>query len=101
MKLHTGDTVQIVKGKDKGKTGKIERVLPFDEKVLIEGINQFKRHFKNRGFGKPSEIVTITKPLPVSNVAMVCPKCNKMTRIGYAIQNDKKVRVCKKCEEAL
>lgn len=101
MKLKKGDNVKIVKGKDKGKTGTIERVYEYEAKVLVAGVNQYKRHQKARALNQKSEIVTITKPLSVSNVGFVCPKCKKMARIGYAFQNDKKVRICKNCEEAL
>ncbi len=98
MKLKKGDEVEIVKGKDKGKTGKIEKVFSKTGKVLVAGVNQYKRHIKARTQGQKSEIVTITKPLPVSNVAFLCPKCKKITRIGYEMTKDTKVRICRKCE---
>ena len=97
MKLRTGDTVTIVIGKDNGKTGKIEKVFSKEAKVLVEGINQFKRHIKARMPNQKSEIITSTKALPVSNVMLICPKCKKPTRIGYKILKDDKTRVCKKC----
>ncbi len=98
MKLIKGDLVKIVTGKDKGKTGKIEKVLAKEEKVLVEGVNQFKRHVKARQQGQQSEIVTITKPLSIANVALICPKCKEQTRIGYAISQETKQRICKKCK---
>lgn len=101
MKLKKGDEVKVVKGKDAGKTAKITRVLTQDKKVLLEGINQYKRHIKARMQGQNSEIVTITKPLPVANVAFVCPKCKEQTRIGYKMQGNEKVRICRKCEEKI
>lgn len=102
MKLQKNDLVQIMMGKDKGKTGKVERVLPTDHKVVVEGVNQFKRHLKARVSGQQSEIVIITKPLPVSNVALICPNCKKPTRIGYMVGKDgKKQRVCRKCEKEI
>lgn len=101
MKLRVKDTVKVVKGKDKGKTGSIEKVFPQDESVLILGVNQYKRHMKSRSKNQRSEIVTITKPLPVANVSLVCPKCSKVTRIGFTYVNEKKVRVCKKCEQEI
>ncbi len=98
MKLRKGDEVKIVKGKEAGKTGKITRVLTKEHKVLVEGLNQYKRHVKARMQGQQSEIVTITKPLPVANVALLCPKCKEQTRIGYRTGGEEKVRICRKCE---
>ena len=101
MKLKKGDTVKILKGKDKGKTGKIERIFPNAGSVFIPGINQFKRHLKSKARNQKSEIVVITKPMPSASVALLCPKCTKTTRVGFQIVNDKKVRICKKCEEII
>ena len=101
MKLLKGDTVQIMMGKDKGKTGAILRAIPADSKVLVEGLNQFKRHIKGRYQGQKSEIVTISKPVPVSAVALICKKCKKPTRIGYQVTNGKKTRICKRCESTI
>ncbi len=101
MKLKKGDEVKIVLGKDKGKTGKIEKILPGDEKVVVTGINQYKRHMKARSQTQSSEIVTITVPLSVAKVRLVCPKCHAMTRAGYKIEGEKKVRICRKCEQVI
>lgn len=101
MKLKKGDEVKVVRGKDKGKTGKIDKVLSKTEKVLVAGMNQFKRHMKARSQAQKSEIVTITKPIEVANVELVCPKCNLPTRIGYEIQGKEKVRICKKCKQII
>jgi len=101
MKLKKGDLVKIVLGKDKGKTGKIEKVLPKIEKVLVTGINQYKRHLKARAQGQSSEIVTITKPLAGSSVALVCPHCKLQTRVGFRIEKNDKIRICRKCEKKI
>ena len=98
MKLKKGDSVKIVRGKDSGKIGKVERVFSKEAKVLVEGINQFKRHMKARVPGQKSEIITITKPLSLVNVMLLCPKCKQTTRVGYKLLKDEKTRVCKKCE---
>ena len=98
MKLKKGDNVKVVRGKDKGKNGKIEKVFPKMNKVLVANINLFKRHLKARSQGQPSEIVTLTKPLAEENVMFVCPKCHKESRIGYKIEKNKKLRICRKCE---
>lgn len=101
MKLRKGDEVKIIVGKDAGKTGKIARILEKERKVLVPEINQFKRHLKARAGQQQSEIVTITKPIAVAKVALVCPKCKKVTRVGYRIEKDKKNRICKKCDAQL
>lgn len=93
MKIHKGDTVQVMIGKDKGKRGTVERVLPLKAMVIVENINQFKRHIKSKQQGQKSEIVTITKPLHVSKVALIDPKKKKPTRAGYKIEKGKKERI--------
>ncbi len=97
MKLKKGDLVTVIKGKENGKTAKIEKVFSHEAKVLVEGVNQFKRHVKARMQGQKSEIITITKPLRVENVMLVCPKCKKLARVGYKFLKDEKVRICKNC----
>lgn len=101
MKLIKGDEVKVVLGKDKGKTGKIEQVFTKESAVLVTGVNQYKRHRKAQREGEVSEIVTITKPLTVAKVQLVCPKCKKVTRVGYKMEKDKKVRVCRKCNAVI
>ena len=97
MKIKKGDTVKVLIGKDKGKEGNIEKIYLSREQVLIAGVNEYKKHIKSRARNQKSEIVTITKPLPISNVALVCLKCKKPTRIGWEILKGKKVRICRKC----
>ncbi len=101
MKIKKGDTVKILMGKDSGKTGKVEKMFPATGQVLVEGVNQFKRHVKSRSQDQKSEIVTITKPLLASKVAVVCPKCKKPTRIGMKIEKGEKVRICRKCKAVI
>jgi len=99
MKLRKGDTVKIIVGKDRGKQGKIEKVFPKLGKVLIPGINIYKKHVKPRGEGKPGGIIDLVKPLPVTNAALLCPKCGKPTRIGFQIdKSGEKHRICRKCK---
>ena len=98
MKLHKGDSVSIVKGKDSGKKGTVEKVYTKEAKVLVEGVNQYKRHVKGRMPGQKSEIITLTKPLAVASVQLICPKCKKPTRVGYKMLKDEKVRICRKCK---
>lgn len=101
MKLKKGDTVQVIRGKDKDKTSKVVMVMTKLNKVLVENVNQYKRHVKKRTQNDKSEIVTITKPLPVSNVALVCPKCKQLTRVGYEEEQEEKYRVCRKCGQRI
>jgi len=101
MKFKKGDEVKVIKGKDRGKTGKIEKAFPKSNHVLVSGVNQYKRHMKARSQRQPSEIVTITKPLPVSNVMLICPSCHLPARVGFVTNEDKKKRICKKCEQTI
>jgi large subunit ribosomal protein L24 len=101
MKIIKADEVKIVRGKDKGKTGKVQRVFEKEDAVLVEGVNEYKRHRKGNMQGQRSEIVTITKPLPVANVMFLCPKCHEPARVGYTVEKDKKMRVCKKCGQTI
>jgi large subunit ribosomal protein L24 len=107
FKIKRGDTVKILVGKDKAKTGRVERIIPKKGQVLVEGVNQYKRHFKGRSQNQKSEIITITKPLAVSSVALICPKCKKPTRVGFKfdkgtnIKMGKKIRTCKKCRKEI
>jgi large subunit ribosomal protein L24 len=101
MKLKKGDNVKVIRGKDKGKTGKLDKVLPKKDQVLISNINQYKRHLKSRSQGQPSEVVTLTKPVNSENVILICPKCNKPTRVGYKIEKNNKLRICKKCKSEI
>lgn len=101
MKLKKGDEVIVTAGKDKGKKGKIEKVFPRQNKVLVGGVNIYKRHTKPRGQGRPGGIIDIVKPLPVANVALICPKCGQRTRVGYRLKQEEKKRFCKKCQEII
>ncbi|HZJ18241.1 MAG TPA: 50S ribosomal protein L24 [Patescibacteria group bacterium] len=100
-KFKKEDNVKVVSGKEKGKTGKIEKVLHKEKKVLITGLNQYKKHVKAKAQGQKSEIITITKPLPITNIAIICPKCHKQTRVGFKIEKNQKIRICRKCKAEL
>lgn len=101
MKFRKGDQVKITAGKDKGKTGKIEKVFSKEGVVLIPGVNMYKRHMKARDPKRPAGIIDIVKPIHVGNIAFICPKCNQQTRIGFIFEDGKKVRVCRKCEQKI
>ncbi len=96
MKIKLKDTIVVTAGKDHGRQGVVSKMHPQDMTVVIEGLNQYKRHIKPSQ-GKKGDIVTISRPLDVSKVALVCPKCKQPTRVGYRFQNNSKLRVCRKC----
>ncbi|MBF8250391.1 MAG: 50S ribosomal protein L24 [Deltaproteobacteria bacterium] len=96
------DTVKVIAGKEKGKTGKVIVVLPKKERVIIEKINLVKRHTKPKGAAGQGGIIEKEGAIHISNVMVVCPKCNSAVRFGYKLLEDgNKVRVCKKCEEVI
>ena len=103
-KIHVkkGDTVLVITGKSAGKKGKVLEVLPKEGRVLIEGVNVVKRHTKPTQQMPQGGIIEKEMPLASSNVLLWCGKCNNAVRTGKKIQdNDKKVRICKKCGEIL
>ena len=102
FKLKKGDQIVVLQGRDKGRRGKIDRVLPGRNQILVNGLNLVKKHLKSQGEKKPGGIVSIAKPILVSKVALVCPKCNQPTRVGFQIGKDKnKKRVCRKCKKII
>lgn len=102
MKLKKGDQVVVLRGKDKARKGKIEKIFPGEGRVLIPGVNIYKKHTRPQGEKQAGGLVDIVKPLPVSNVALVCPKCNQKTRVGYQLDKaGQKTRICRKCKAAI
>lgn len=102
MKIKREDTVLIIAGKDKGKRGKVHRVFPKDQEVLVSGVNIVKRHMKPRGAARQAGIIEQEAPIHISNVALICNKCNRPTRVGYRFLGDgTKARVCKACGEVI
>ncbi|MBQ6297856.1 MAG: 50S ribosomal protein L24 [Selenomonadaceae bacterium] len=103
IKLHVkkGDTVVVLSGKDKGKQGKVITAMPKAGKVVVEGINKVKRHSKPSLKVPQGGIITKEMPLHACKVQLVCPACNKPTRIGHKDVNGKNSRVCKKCGEVI
>ncbi len=97
MKIKKGDTAVVISGKEKGKKAKVLRVLPGDGKVVMEAVNMVTKHKKPRSATKPGGIIKQEAPFAASNVMVVCGKCSKATRVGYKVEDGKKIRVCKKC----
>jgi large subunit ribosomal protein L24 len=101
MKIHVNDTVKVTGGKDKGKQGTVTKVLPQVDRVIVKGINTYKRHMKKQSDKNPGGIIQIERPLPVANVMVVCPTCKNPVRVGYEVVGDTKTRICKKCRAGL
>lgn len=100
FKIKRNDTVKVIAGRDKGKSGKVLKLFPNEARAIVEGINFVKRHAKKRRQEEQGGIVTMEAPITLSNLAVICPRCNKPTRVGATILSDKtKSRYCKKCEE--
>lgn len=99
-KIRKDDTVKVLRGKDRGKSGKVERVV--DNSVYVAGVNLVKKHVKSAMArdGKGG-IYDVPRPLPISAVALICPKCSKVTRVGFRVDKDTKRRICKKCSTGL
>ncbi|MBU4204582.1 50S ribosomal protein L24 [Patescibacteria group bacterium] len=101
MKIRKGDTILIISGKDRAKTGKVLNVFPKEETVLVEGINLKKKHLRPKKSGEKGQIVQVPAPVHASNVKLVCPKCSKAARVGYKTEKNKKYRFCKKCSQEI
>ena len=98
MKLHKGDQVKITSGKDRGKTGTILHAFPEMEKVMVDGLNTFKKHTRPKKQGEKGQTVVVPRPLPASRVMLICSVCKEPTRVGFRIEGSAKVRYCKKCK---
>ena len=97
MRIKKGDTVQILSGNDKGKTGEVLEVIPKADKIVVKGVNVKKKHIKPRKQGEEGGIIPVEVAMPSSKVNVVCSKCGKATRVGYSEEKGVKIRVCKKC----
>lgn len=96
LKFKVGDKVKVTAGKDRGREGVIERIFLKRESVLIPGLNVYKKHVKATPERKGG-IYEVSRPLPFSKIALICPNCKKVTRVGIKSSQKDKVRVCKKC----
>ena len=101
MKVKKDDKVLVIAGKNRNATGKVMRTFKKTNKIVVEKVNMRKKHIK-KTTSRPGEIITYEAPLQVSNVKVLCPQCEKATRVGYIIlENKKKQRICKKCNQSL
>jgi len=102
MKIRKNDTVLVIAGKDKGKKGKVRFAYPEEERLLVDGVNFIKKHIRARRQIRQAGIIEQEAPIPVSNVMLLCGKCNRPTRIGFRFLEDgRKVRVCRSCHEVI
>ncbi len=97
MHIRKDDHVIMLIGKDKGKTGKILRVLPTETKVIIEGLNLIKKHRRPKKQGQKGETISMPRSIDVSNVMLICRHCGKASRMGARREDKKIIRICKKC----
>jgi large subunit ribosomal protein L24 len=118
MKIKKGDKVQIIKGKDrvrrtkkgdktgKGNQGKVIQVIPEKGQVVVEGLNLRYKHVRPRRQGEKGQRIQFSAPIRVENIMLICPRCNKITRVGFKlletdVKGKKKIRICRKCKEAI
>ncbi len=102
MKIKKDDNVLVIAGKERGKKGKVRFAYPRKQKIIIEGINFIKKHSKARGAARQAGIIDLEAPLDISNVMIICNKCNKPARIGYRkLEDGRRVRFCRVCQEVI
>jgi len=102
LKVRKGDIVQVIKGKDTGKKGKLLNIITESKRALVEGINLVKKHKRQTRQDQQGGIVSIEAPISVANLMLVCKSCQRPVRVGFSILKDNtKVRICKSCKEAI
>lgn len=102
MNIKKGDQVIIIAGNYKDKKGKVLKAIPKEGRVVVEKVNIVKKHIRPRQQGQKGQIVEIEKPINISNVELICPKCAKKTRVAHTFSKDnKKIRICKKCNKEI
>ena len=102
MKVRKNDTVMVTSGDEKGTKGKVLKVFPENERIIVEGVNFIKRHTRVKKQGQQGGIIEKEAPIRASNVRIICPKCGKPTRVKIKILHDgSRVRVCRHCSEMI
>ena len=102
MQIRKNDNVLVIAGRDKGKKGKVRQTFPEKSKLTVEGVNMIKRHSRARGAARQAGIIELEAPFHISNVMLICNKCNKPTRVGSRILDDgNKARICRSCHEVI
>ena len=101
-KIRRGDIVQVIKGEDRGKKGKILKVIPLEGRAIVEGINLVKKHRRRTREDQQGGIISIEAPIYLSNLMLFCKHCNRPVRVGFSVlQDGSKARICKKCKEVI
>lgn len=98
MRIKKGDTVKVISGKDRGKTGAVIKVSPEGGRVSVEGVNLYKKRSRPKRQGQKGETVRVVRPITASNVMLVCKSCKRATRVGFRMEGGRKIRYCKKCQ---
>jgi large subunit ribosomal protein L24 len=102
LRIKRGDMVSVIKGKDRGKTGKVLKVTPDGTQAIVEGVNIAKKHMRRRSEQQPSGIVEMPRPLHISNLGLWCSSCKRPVRFSLKVSEDKtKIRLCKKCQSTV
>ncbi|MDP3947915.1 MAG: 50S ribosomal protein L24 [bacterium] len=101
MNIKKGDNVKVLSGKNRGKTGKVIAVNPARERVTVEGLNLYKKHTRPRKQGEKGQVISISRPMHVSNTMLVCPSCKEAARVGHRMEGERKVRYCKSCNATI
>jgi len=106
FKIKRNDLVQVLRGKDRNRRGRVLRVIPDAGRIVVEGVNIVKKHVRARPGLRQAGIIELEAPIPIAKVMLVCPKCNRPTRVGFrflqeAAGKPRKVRYCKKCGEVV
>jgi large subunit ribosomal protein L24 len=102
QKIRKGDIVQAVKGKDRGKKGKVVQVFTENARALVEGVNLAKKHKRQTRQDQQGGIVSIEMPIALSNIMLVCKHCDRPTRVGFSVSKEgAKSRLCKSCKEII
>jgi large subunit ribosomal protein L24 len=101
VSIRKDDEIQVISGKDRGRRGRVVRVLPREGRIMVEGVARAKKHSRPSKRRQQGGIIDVELFVDISNVAVVCRSCSQATRVGYRIEDGEKVRVCKKCEAEL
>lgn len=99
--IKKGDTVKVINGKDRGKSGKVIKVDAKKKKLTVEGLNVFKKHVRPRQQGEKGEVVQVTRPMAIAKVMLMCPACGKAARVGFRASDGVKSRICRKCKAVI
>jgi large subunit ribosomal protein L24 len=101
VSIRKDDEIQVVSGKDRGRRGRVVRVLPREGRIMVEGVARAKKHSRPSKKRQQGGIIDVELFVDISNVQVVCRSCGQPTRVGYRIDGDDKVRICRKCEAEL